>query len=64
MDCTVLISSDLDHSTEVTPVAVSSPEAIPGNTGYETIELELPADSLAGLTQLFVIIDIRPKEGT
>ncbi|MBB5351845.1 arylsulfatase A-like enzyme [Haloferula luteola] len=57
----VLLSTDLVDWTPVDATLVSSPQPVPDSPGYETVELELPAESVSGQSQLFALISIQPN---
>ncbi len=56
----VMISSDLESWQPVDATVVSQPEPVPGRPGYESVELELPGEAVAGQDRLFVLIAPAP----
>ncbi len=57
----VMVSTDLEGWKPVEAMVVSPPQAILEAPGYETVELELPAEEVAEKDRLFVLISIHPK---
>ena len=58
-----MVSSDLSQWTRAAASVIGTPAPIPGNPGYQAVEMQLPASVVAGQDRLFVLIAATDSPG-